>query len=285
MTTASDRPPEPAGVFSSEPAGADCFQGADFVARLHLLQHLIDSSDLMVLVVGPDGSGKTTLLEQLARRGADRWQICRVAPAPGLSAGGVLKQIAQCCELPTDCGDVAMTHLLIERAGELRRSDRVPLLVVDDAQVLGLDALAAVIGLGGAPQDQAAAWHILLLSEPGLEGTLVTGRGPLPPSGKLQVVRLAPLTAAETAEYVKYRLERAGVAAAVELSPEQVAQLHREGRGLPGGINAAARRLFAVRPTQPTSPPVRKRGCTPRRKASTATSSEPSAVIKITGML
>ena len=70
----------PDGLFFSTPA---------LEQRLELLHHLVQFSDLRLVIRAPAGGGKTTLAKELLRRHGGAWHVVWIDVAPDLDRGCV----------------------------------------------------------------------------------------------------------------------------------------------------------------------------------------------------
>ncbi len=220
--------------------GAAFFADADIHQRLNLIRHLLQSTRLVVLVVGESGVGKSAALTQLERMADERWSLCRIAGAASAEPDKLLADLARCCDLPPDCGRLALRHLLAEHASALYRNTRLPVIVVDDAHALTQPALAELAALASP----AEGWHLLLAGEPLDEGRLQQGGFP---AAALHVLEWPHLSRSQTGAYLSHRLATAGWSETLPLPPEQLARLHRDGRGLPAEIDRLAPEMLARR--------------------------------------
>jgi len=64
--------------FETDSDEAFFFADPSLTQRLKQLQHLTEGGGHILVVEGAAGSGKTTLLQQLVRRSAATWTLCRI---------------------------------------------------------------------------------------------------------------------------------------------------------------------------------------------------------------
>ncbi len=238
-------------------AGAAFFADADILQRLNLIRHLLQSTHLVVLVVGESGIGKSAGLTQLQRMADERWSLCRISGAASAEPDKLLADLARCCDLPPDCGRLALRHLLAEHASVLCRNTRLPVVVVDDAHALTQPALAELAALASP----AEGWHLLLAGEPLDEGRLQQAGFP---AAGVHVLEWPHLSQAQTGAYLSHRLSAAGWSDTLPVTREQLAKLHRESHGLPAEIDRLAPEMLAGK--KAPAPVTAQRSAGPRRR-------------------
>lgn len=223
------------------------FAGGEFGRRLDLLRHLAQSSQLLLLVLGPQGSGKTTLLNELLTRAEHYWRACRVQAVADMDTTALFRQLALCTDLPTDCGEQALTLLLIEHAANLEHSSQIPVVMIDDAHLLSSAARAALVRLGRPGPQNPHPWHVLLFGQSGMEADI--------DEADRHTVQLGPLSPDQLGAYVHHRLRAAGLGLTV--GPEETRRLYKASHGLPGQLEPLLGDLMrAPKPSPaPSSPP------------------------------
>jgi len=193
-----------------------------------LERSLAGASQGAVCFTGPPGIGKSLLLRVLAAELGERYTTAYL-PYARLPAGGLWMCVAT--ELGLEAGrdpKRAVRRLL----GELATARRMLLLQVDDASALPAETLYDLLAF--ARSEPALR---LLLTWSDTESL----SGPLPDD--LPVVRLeAPMTRAETQDYVKARLAGSGAprALADRFDSATTARLHRESAGNPLRLHGLA---------------------------------------------
>ncbi len=241
-------------------SGAAFFADADTHQRLNLIRHLLQSTRLVVLVIGESGIGKSAGLTQLQRMADDRWSLCRVSGAASADPDKLLADLARCCDLPPDCGRLALRQLLAEHASALCRNTRLPVIAVDDAQALTQPALSELAALASP----AEGWHVLLAGEARDEPWLQQAGFP---AAEVHVLEWPRLSQAQTGAYLSHRLATAGCSGQLPLTQEQLAKLHRDSRGLPAEIDRLAPEMLSHKRAAASviAPPAPKRRGLPLR--------------------
>jgi general secretion pathway protein A len=108
-------------------------------------------------------------------------------------------------------------------------------LLVDEAQQLGLDTLEALKALTNIASERQNFLTLILIGQPELRQHLAR----LPQVEQRISLRfhLGALTATETGDYVRHRLKAAGFCGEPPVTAAAIALLHRASRGIPREIN------------------------------------------------
>lgn len=195
------------------------------------LHHLARYSQLLLVVSAPVGGGKTLLRQALVASTNKQTVQSVVVSAKGASdPASILRQIAQGlqvqrAELPT----------ILAQVGQLALTGQEVYVLVDDAEDLSDAALTSLLSLAAGNAEGRP--HVFLFGESQLLSRLDQVA-----AGEecFHVIELQPYSEDETREYMAQRLEGAGQGIEV-LSDEQVADIHEQSAGWPGGINEVAR--------------------------------------------
>jgi general secretion pathway protein A len=220
-------------------------------ALAHLL-YGINEAGGFVQLTGEVGTGKTTIIRSLLAQTPKNAEIALILN-PRMTASEFLLTI--CEELGIGVPDAAtdsrkdlvdiLNHYLLRAHADGRRI----VLVVDEAQNLAPDVLEQVRLLTNLETNTQKLLQIILIGQPELRDLLarnelrqlaqrVTGR-----------YHLHPLSAAETAAYVRHRLRVAGATSDI-FSSMALAELFHLSGGVPRVINVVADRALLGAYTQ-----------------------------------
>lgn len=242
----------------------DLFFYADpqLVQRLDLLQHLIQFGDMLLGVSGPAGSGKSTLLQQLLRRGTATWRSCRLNGGQIHQPGDLLMLLADGFGMDRNATPERFKADLLRLCQTLRHTGQIPVVVVDDAQLLPDPVLKALLELCGDARSTLKQLRVVLFSEPGLEQRLSQGGLHSPLQPLLHNLDLPRFDDHQTAAYLMYRLAAAGYSGESPFSLTEIRALHKAADGLPGRLNVLAHETLVERASR-----VAARRGTPDAKA------------------
>ena len=209
---------------------------------LALLLYGVQGGGGFVLLTGEIGAGKTTVcrcfLEQIPEN-------CRVAYIfnPKLTVGDLLKTICHEFQLEVrhegigpatikDYLDPLNEYLLRSHAAGQRN-----VLIIDEAQNLTPHVLEQLRLLTNLETNERKLLQIVLIGQPELRAVLA--RPELEQLAQRVIARfhLGALSEAETRQYVRHRMEVAGLKGPLPFSAEALARVHAITRGVPRRIN------------------------------------------------
>lgn len=223
-----DLAPDPGMVFMSE-----AHQEATAIFRYGVLER-----KGFLLLTGQVGTGKTTLLQLLMESLDSHVHLCMVAN-PTLDVREFLYLLA--AKFGIEGFDGNKARFLITFSAflkECREKGEQVLLVIDEAHVLPIDILEEIRLLSNQEYQEYGVLSIFLVGQPELRERLNTERL-LPLRQRIGIqYHLKPFTAAETADYITFRLRRAGSHAHLFTS-EALALIHDGCEGTPRLINVA----------------------------------------------
>ncbi len=215
-----------------------------YLSRSHkeALAHLtygVESKSGFVVVTGEVGAGKTTLLHTLFKNLGGNVVLSQVTNTR-VSYKELLELILEDFGLnPQGLGKTALLSTLNEFLIEKFHEGKNCVLVVDEAQNLGIHTLEGLRMLSNLETEKAKLLHIILTGQPGLRDLIES-----PEIEQLRqriTVRyhLGPLSAGETGEYIRHRLAK--VVTDPEKGPEfpdeVIPLIHQATGGIPRLVN------------------------------------------------
>jgi putative secretion ATPase (PEP-CTERM system associated) len=189
-----------------------------------------------VVVTGEIGSGKTTLLQTLLRGLDQETTVARIVNTM-LSPRELLEAILLEFGVEVPPTKPAMVHALAEFLVHERQAGRLVLLVIDEAQNLGTEALEEVRMLSNLETEKSKLIQIVLVGQPDLRATL--DRPDLEQLRQRVTVsyHLAPLDADDAEAYINHRLRRAAAGVPLEFPRAVTDLVHQRSRGVPRIMN------------------------------------------------
>lgn len=219
------------------------------LAQLH---HLARFGDRLLLVTGPEGSGKTLLRQVLVASSNKDTTQCVVATAREFADESALT--GYLCQAVNAKG--RSPDALLQRAEQLKLTGVQLYLIIDDAQLLELQALQdlADMGLSGGADSPV---RIFLFADENIATLLPQ----IDIDGAVEQwvhrIELQAYSLEETRDYLAQRLEAAGGELAL-LDDQQLQQIHRRSSGWPGRINRIARQVMEESMEQPAARVARR---------------------------
>ncbi len=204
---------------------------------LDYLRYGIETQAGFVLITGEIGSGKTTLLQSLLRGLDGRTTVVRLMNTM-LEPRELLEAIAIDLGIPPSVsGKPALLRDLSIRLVEERAAGRLVLLVIDEAQNLGLPALEEIRMLSNLETEKSKLLQIILVGQPDLREQLGLPRLEQLRQRITVSYHLQALDADETERYINHRLRRAALGAPVQFPREVTDRIYARARGVPRLIN------------------------------------------------
>ncbi|MBL8848847.1 MAG: AAA family ATPase [Planctomycetaceae bacterium] len=199
-------------AFECDADGAFYFPSRSHDGALLKLRYVVEHRKGVGALIGGHGMGKSYLIQRLIHElGHEQYHVARIV-FPALGSRDLLRDIA--VRVGADISPTAgegidvLLRAIEQRLRQLTASGRQPLLIIDEAQVLEVEQLQTLQLLLNLDDGVAArlslilAGHVELLPRVKRVGGL--------DSRLAARCALSPLSAEETAEYVRHRLEVAG---------------------------------------------------------------------------
>jgi len=204
---------------------------------LDYLRYGLESQAGFIVITGEIGSGKTTLLQSLLRNLDNQTSVGRIVNTM-LEPRELLETIMIDFGLdPSGRSKPLMLRDLSQYLVDQRLAGRLVLLVIDEAQNLGLGSLEELRMLSNLETEKSKLLQIVMVGQPNLRDKLA--------APELEQLRqritvsyhLPPLDADETCNYINHRLRRAALATPLEFPREATDLVHARSRGVPRIIN------------------------------------------------
>lgn len=215
----------------------EIFSTPESEARLDLIRHLIENSELVPLVRGMSGIGKSLLASRLQASAPKNWIVCHFSADSMMQPERMLAHIARCNGLPDAKGD--NIRRLVDRFEMLRKRGAVPVLLIDDAQELPPTSLITLLRLYERQVDAAPLVSLVLFADEQIDMLLSTPQLQIMSPQSIQVIDLPPLTREEADDFMRYLLRVEGLDQELALDPSRMSRLYRESRGAPGPLASA----------------------------------------------
>jgi general secretion pathway protein A len=213
-----------------------------YPSRVHqdALDHLrygLESQAGFIVITGEIGSGKTTLLQAILRNIDNQTTVGRIVNTM-LEPRELLESIMIDFGLdPAGKSKPLLLRDLSQFLVDQRLAGRLVLLVIDEAQNLGLGALEELRMLSNLETEKSKLLQIVLVGQPNLRDKLA--------APELEQLRqritvsyhLTPLDAEETHNYINHRLRHASIGTPVTFPREATDLIHARSRGVPRIVN------------------------------------------------
>jgi len=196
--------------FTLSPDPSFLFLGKSHRRAMNILEYGVESDAGITVISGEVGTGKTTLLRQLVSELGDDVTIGLITNTQR-DFGDLLKWVLLAYEIDTDETDhVKLYKIFVDFITREHRAGRRVLLIVDEAQNLGPDALEDIRMLTNINVDKSLVLQLILVGQPELLGMLKKKELRQFAQRVAADYLLQPLTFQETQKYIRHRIKVAG---------------------------------------------------------------------------
>ncbi|RJQ46752.1 MAG: DUF2075 domain-containing protein [Nitrospiraceae bacterium] len=232
--------------FKLTPDPAYFYPSASHNEGLLLMDYSIDQKEGFILVIGDPGTGKTTLLKVFLEKWKDRAETAIVL-TPGLTPEEFLISVAE--DLNIHPGNKnkneiikALRDFMTQKSSEGKRVS----IIVDEAQNLPAETLEELRLLSNLETDKDKLLQIILIGQPELEPKLMAEKLRQLNQRITTRVHLRHFNADETADYINYRIIKAGKQN-LHIGKKTGSLVHKLTKGVPRLINMlVSRSLMAA---------------------------------------
>src|SRR5262249_3849300 len=210
------------------------YWGTNHRLAFAMLEFGVMNSAGFTVITGEIGSGKTTMLRYLVRKIDPRIAVGLISNTP--KADGLLSWVMMALNQPFEGSYQALFARFQQFLQEEYKKGKHVILIVDEAQNLGLETLEELRMLSNINVDKHQYLQIILVGQPQLKDMLRTPQLLQFAQRVSSDFHLNPLGADEVAQYINYRLDAVG--ARKQLFSNQACRLIAQAsRGIPRTIN------------------------------------------------
>lgn len=231
--------------FQLSPDPGFFFQSEGHGRALAYLKYGVYQREGFIVVTGEIGAGKTTLLRTLIESIDASKVVAAQIVNTQLNEGDLLASI--CAAFGVDAAGhskAQVLHSLEAFFTALAVSGRRALLIVDEAQNLGIREIEELRMLSNFQLGNQALLQSFLVGQPELRGKLAAPSMEQLRQRVIASCHLGPLTGQETAAYVAHRLRSAGWTGEPIFDAGALAHVHQATGGIPRRINLLCSRLL-----------------------------------------
>jgi type II secretory pathway predicted ATPase ExeA len=223
--------------FSLSPDPDFMFLSKSHARAFSVLEYGLMTHAPLTMLTGEVGMGKTMLLQALLRRVEDDITLGLVSNAQG-DRGDLLRWVLNALDvaLPQETDYVSLFQHFQNFVIDEYAAGRHVVLIIDEAQNLGAEMLEELRMLTNINSGKDELLQIILAGQPELRGLI--SRPELRQFAQRVTVayHLEPFSRADTAAYIRHRLQRVG-GTGDEITSAAVSYIHHEAEGIPRSIN------------------------------------------------
>lgn len=215
----------------------DMFFSNELKQRFQLLSHLISNSAVIPLVRSAKGTGKSMMARSLALSAPADWQICRIESQPDFLAAPLLQYISRWFGCIVQDSD-PMSRL-IECLAEKRATGLIPVLLVDDVQLLPTVSLIALLRLHEQRYQEIPLISLALFADERIDDLLALPQLRIMSPQSIRAIDLPRISEVDAAGYMQHVLLQEGLEPELGLEESLLVSLCRETKGIPGDLSKA----------------------------------------------
>jgi type II secretory pathway predicted ATPase ExeA/cell division protein FtsN len=217
------------------------FLGESHDSALANLMLGIESEKGFIVITGAVGTGKTTILRAVLRRLGRELDVAFLNQ-PDLDASELLRTILHEFEFPAQSED--KVALRAQLAAFLEKRPQPAILVIDEAHILGEEALEQVRLLSNFEMNDRKLLQIVLAGQPELKQMLSRQRL-RPLAQRIEMFyEIQPLSLVESMAYIQRRIQIAGNPDDLVFEPRALEAIYDRTGGVPRLINLLAERTL-----------------------------------------
>lgn len=212
------------------------YEGAERGHMRDLILQLIEDSEEALLLTGQSGIGKTALLQQIPRGAKKSWHLCQINATASLDVPALFHEIIAQLALVPPPNKQLNIPLIAELLLQVRSSGVLPVMVVDDIQLLNDEVLDSLLTLSQKSKTNALCPLKLLMSGSlAKDGQAAKHAKRLEALGDLRIFVLMPLRREQTKAFV----EQCCLPSGAILSQALTDVVYERSDGVPAAIIAA----------------------------------------------
>ena len=204
--------------------------------RLDLIQHLIENSDLVPLVLGESGAGKSTLINQLQLQMTENRLICRIDANPMLHPDQLMVRLARFFGVSET--DYNIRDRLLRCFESIQNEGRLAVIIVDDADQLPAASLIELLRLLDCRPDSMPTVALAFFAQPEIEDTITTPQLQAINLQQFHLMEMPQITREQASGYIKHLLEQEELSDQYAVIEPKLDALFRMSEGLPDKLTA-----------------------------------------------
>jgi general secretion pathway protein A len=203
----------------------------------HMLYGIVNRKGFMLLT-GEIGAGKSTVCRAALERLGSDYETAWIVN-PSVEKDSLLKAIAIEFEMRVDRDEpLEIMHKLNGYLVDRYLENKIPILIIDEAQNLSVESLEQVRLLSNLETNQEKLLQIVLIGQPELRDT-INQPSLIQLKQRISIAyHIDRLKTPEIADYIQYQIDRASPKLSPRFTRSAIWRIARFSRGIPRVINA-----------------------------------------------
>lgn len=216
----------------------------ELTQRFNLIQHLIQNSEQLLLILAESGCGKTRLLNHIEASAHENWWVHTITSSPAMSPDAFIANILSAFNVRQEGKSWQVLHdSLRSHIAATRYNNQLPILLIDDAHLLPLATLKTIVELAMKGESQTRM-RVLLFCEPQITSILATPEFEIVHNTLVHTLDIPPLSYNQVRDYLSFYLKNTPFSTVHPFSAEVIKKIYSQSGGIPRRINLIAQPIL-----------------------------------------
>ncbi len=222
------------------------FATPELSQRLKLLQHLIQHSDQLLIVMADVGFGKTTFLKQLTAQIDEHWKLIIPHSSPETSEEHLLTELAKSFGIrPEGKTHAVLIENIRSHVAAARYNQQLPVILMDDAHLLPFTTLRTLIELG-VLGDPPTRIRVVLFCEPQMSSLFAAPELAFIRNYLVHTIDIPRLSEKQAREYLDFLLNETNHQHEHPFNALIIKKIYEESSGILGEFKQLAHQKLAL---------------------------------------
>jgi len=222
------------------------FATPELSQRLKLLQHLIQHSDQLLVVMADLGFGKTTFLKQLTAQIDEHWKLIIPTSSPETTEEHLLTELAKAFGIrPEGKTHAVLIENIRSHVAAARYNQQLPVILMDDAHLLPFTTLRTLIELG-VLGDPPTRMRVVLFCEPQMSSLFAAPELAFIRNYLVHTIDIPRLSEKQAREYLDFLLNETNHQNEHPFNSLIVKKIYEESTGILGEFKQLAHQKLAL---------------------------------------
>lgn len=222
------------------------FATPELSQRLKLLQHLIQNSDQLLVVMADVGFGKTTFLKQLVAQVDEHWKMTISNGSPETTEDDLLQELAKSFNIrPEGKTHAVLIENIRSHVAAARYNQQLPVILMDDAHLLPFTTLRTLIELA-VIGDPPTRMRVVLFCEPQMSSLFAAPELSFIRNYLIHTIDIPRLSEKQSRFFLQFLLDETNHQTEHPFSGLIIKKLYEESAGVLGEFKQLAHQKLAL---------------------------------------